>query len=443
MEIKVIGGGLAGSEAAYQIARRGTQVTLYEMRPKTSTPAHRSPLLSELVCSNSLKSKDLMNAHGLLKEELRRLGSLIMEAADGSSIPGGKALVVNRTKFATMITETLDAHPLVTVKRDEVTEIPEGVAIIATGPLTSDALAEQIQELAGEDNLSFFDAISPILDGQTIDMRKAFFGSRYLDQGDDYLNCPMTKDEYDSFYDTLLHAERVDLKEFEKVPYFEGCLPVEVMARRGKKTLAYGPLKPVGLPRDPSTGKRYHAVVQLRREDAPGSMYNMVGFQTKLTYKEQERVFRMIPGLENAVFLRHGSIHRNTFINSPALLTDRLQCTAKNEVFFAGQITGVEGYMESTAMGLVAGMSAYAYCKGFPFHAPPPDTCIGALLRYITAENKSFQPMNVNFGLLPNYTKKEKEKTVQQALASISAWSVAAEPVSGSSLAKYGGSREF
>jgi methylenetetrahydrofolate--tRNA-(uracil-5-)-methyltransferase len=443
MEIKVIGGGLAGAEAAYQIARRGTEVALYEMRPKTSTPAHTTSFLSELVCSNSLKSKDLTNAHGLLKEELRRLGSLVMEVADRTSIPGGKALVVDRTKFAEMVTREIDAHPLITVVREEVRTIPPGITIIATGPLTSDALAEQIREITGGENLSFFDAISPILDGQTVNMGKAFFGSRYLDQTDDYLNCPMTEDEYNTFYDALVSAKRVDLREFEKVPYFEGCLPIEVMAGRGRKTLAYGPMKPVGLP-DPSTQQRFYAVVQLRREDAPGSMYNMVGFQTKLTYGEQERVFRMIPGLENAVFLRHGSIHRNTYINSPAILTtDNLQCVQRRELFFAGQMTGVEGYMESTAMGLLAGISANMHLKGLPFEAPPVDTCIGALLRYITTENKSFQPMNVNFGLLPNYRKKEKEKAVHQALESISAWNRATEGMVADPFTSRGGPSEF
>ncbi|MBA4416702.1 MAG: methylenetetrahydrofolate--tRNA-(uracil(54)-C(5))-methyltransferase (FADH(2)-oxidizing) TrmFO [Syntrophus sp. (in: bacteria)] len=430
MEITIIGGGLAGAEAAWQIARRGERVTLYEMRPGAYTPAHTTPLLSELVCSNSLKSQDLTNAHGLLKEELRRLHSIIIEAADRTSIPGGKALVVDRTKFATMITEKIEAHPLIEVIREEVKEMPPGIVIIATGPLTSDGLAERIREITGKENLSFFDAISPIVDGETIDMEKVFFGSRYMEGTDDYLNCPLTRDEYDAFYDALITAERVSLREFEKVPYFEGCLPIEIMAERGRKTLAFGPMKPVGLP-DPSTQKRYYAVVQLRREDASGSMYNLVGFQTKLTYKEQERVFGMIPGLHHAAFLRHGSIHRNTYINSPSVLTSSLQCAHMNRIFFAGQITGVEGYVESTAMGLIAGISAYMYLKGIPFEPPPDDTCTSALLQYITTERKNFQPMNVNFGLLKNYNKKEKEKTIHRALESISLWGRAMEPSAG------------
>ena len=391
------------------------------MRPHTSTPAHKTSLLSELVCSNSLKSKDLSNAHGLLKEELRLLGSIILSAADRTAIPGGKALVVDRDEFSGLITREIEANPLIDVIRDEVTEIPSGVAIIATGPLTSDSLAERIGALTGAENLSFFDAISPIIDSETVDMEKAFFGSRYMDHTDDYLNCPFTQTEYDAFIDALIGAERVSMRDFEKTPYFEGCLPIEVMAERGRKTLAYGPMKPVGLSH-PDTGRRPYAVVQLRREDAAGSMYNMVGFQTKLTYGEQERVFRMIPGLSHASFLRHGSVHRNTYINSPSALTHGLSLAAMPNLFFAGQITGVEGYMESTAMGLLAGISACNFIKGIPFEPPGPDTCVGALVRYITTERKDFQPMNVNFGLMPEYNKKEKERIIRQALESIGLW---------------------
>ena len=422
MEVRVIGGGLAGSEAAHQIARRGHRVTLSEMRPVRFSPAHRTPLFSELVCSNSLKSTDLSNAHGLLKEELSLLGSLILRAAGNTSIPGGKALVVDREEFAGAVTREIGANPLITIERGEVTEIPPGVVVVATGPLTSDPLAEVIRGVTGSENLSFFDAISPIIDRDSVDMERAFFGARYVEGGDDYLNCPLTEEEYNTFCDALISAEKVALREFEKVPYFEGCLPVEVMAERGRKTLAYGPMKPVGL-FDPATGRRPYAVVQLRRENASGSMYNMVGFQTKLTYGEQERVFRMIPGLRHAVFLRHGSVHRNTYINSPAVLTPGLNMISMERVFFAGQITGVEGYMESTALGLLAGLSVSLYMEGRAFAPPPAETCIGALLQYITTPGKDFQPMNINFGLIKDYNKKEKERIVKRALELVSLWS--------------------
>ena len=426
MEVKVIGGGLAGAEAAWQIARRGGHVTLFEMRPEKFTPAHKTPLLGELVCSNSLKSQDFTNAHGLLKEELRRLDSVVIQAADATSIPGGKALVVDRLKFAGRVTEEIVNHPLIDVVRGEIRDIPPGIVVIATGPLTSDSLTDRIKEMTGAQNLSFFDAISPIIDGGSIDPAKAYFGSRYLDHTDDYLNCPFTMEEYDAFYDALVSAQRVAMRDFEKTPYFEGCLPIEIMAERGRKTLAYGPMKPVGLI-DPSTGRRPYAVLQLRREDASGSMYNMVGFQTKLTYPEQERVFRMIPGLAHAAFLRHGSIHRNTYLNSPTVLTPALNLTSMERVFLAGQITGVEGYVESVAMGFLAGISASMYLKGAPFQPPPDHTCVGALLKYITTARKNFQPMNINFGLLPDYNKKEKDRTIEQALESISLWKAAAD----------------
>lgn len=421
MEITVIGGGLAGSEAAYQIARGGQKVTLFEMRPVLLTLAHKTAYLSELVCSNSLKSKELTNAHGLLKEELRRLDSLVIRAADETSIPGGKALVVDRERFSNTITGRIEAHPLIEVVRKEVRDIPEGIVIIATGPLTSDALTEKIREITGTQNLSFFDAISPILDGETIDMERAFFGSRYMEDAGDYLNCPLTEEEYNRFYEELLKAERVDLREFEKTPYFEGCLPVEVMAERGRQTLLYGPIKPVGII-DKRTDKKPFAVVQLRRENASGTMYNMVGFQTKLTYGEQERIFRLIPALKNAVFLRYGSIHRNTYINSPAVLNKSLNLKNNEMVFLAGQITGVEGYVESTAMGLIAGISALMFSRGKDFLPPPEESCVGALLSYITTPIKGFQPMNVNFGLLKDYRKKEKEKVIERALSSVVEW---------------------
>ncbi len=419
--IGVVGGGLAGAEAAYQIAARGGKVILYEMRPAVSTPAHKTGYLSELVCSNSLKSQELANAHGLLKEELRILGSLIVSAADRTAIPGGKALVVDRNRFAYTVTSAITDHGNIEVVREEVREIPEkGVVIVATGPLTSPSLSDSIKSLTGTGNLHFFDAISPIIDYASIDMEHAFFGTRYRADGDDYLNCPLDREEYELFHQALVSAQRVDLREFEETPYFEGCLPIEVMAERGKNTLAFGPMKPVGLV-DKRTGREAYAVLQLRREDASGSMYNMVGFQTKLTYPEQERVFRMIPALRNAVFLRYGSIHRNTFINAPAVL-DGLQLKTDPRIFFAGQITGIEGYMESTAMGLLAGIAALCYVRGRGFTPPEPTTCTGALYRYISTGRKDFQPMNVNFGLLEGYNKRRKDEVIEGALASITAW---------------------
>jgi methylenetetrahydrofolate--tRNA-(uracil-5-)-methyltransferase len=421
MDISIIGGGLAGVEAAYQLATRGHDVSLFEMRPVRYTPAHQTSFLSELVCSNSFKSQEFTNAHGLLKEELRRLGSIIMRKADDASIPGGKALVVDRELFAKMVTREIEAHPRINVVRKEIEDIPDGAVIVATGPLTSNSFAGQLGELTGTANLFFFDAISPIVDGETIDMNKAFFGSRYLDGSDDYLNCPMTKEEYDTFYDALIGANKVDLRQFEKILFFEGCLPIEIMAERGRQTLAYGPMKPVGL-RDKVTGREPHAVLQLRRENKSGTMYNMVGFQTKLTYTEQDRVFRMIPALKNSIFLRYGSIHRNTYINSPALLDNSLRLKGHENIFFAGQITGVEGYMESTAMGLIAGIAAHVSTMGKVFSPPPVDTCVGALLHYITSQNDNFQPMNINFGLVNNYKKREKDRVVKNALLAISAW---------------------
>ncbi|MDD3845523.1 MAG: methylenetetrahydrofolate--tRNA-(uracil(54)-C(5))-methyltransferase (FADH(2)-oxidizing) TrmFO [Syntrophorhabdaceae bacterium] len=422
MEITVIGGGLAGVEAAHQITRMGGQAVLFEMRPTVTTPAHQSPRLAELVCSNSFKSLDLQNAHGLLKEELRRLGSVIMKAADETAIPGGKALVVDRDRFAERLTEMVADNPGIRLVREEVRRIPDGIVIVASGPLTSPPLAEELGSLTGADNLSFFDAISPIVDASTIDHTSAFYASRYKkEEGGDYLNCPLTREEYDRFHEALVGAERVDLRSFEKTSYFEGCLPVEVLAERGKKTLAFGPMKPVGL-EDPRDGKRPYAVVQLRKENASGSMFNLVGFQTKMKYPEQERVFRMIPALKNAVFLRYGSIHRNTYINAPLCLSEKLQLKAGGRVFFAGQITGVEGYMESTAMGLISGVSAFMSAAGKEFHPPPPVTCVGALVHYLTTENKNFQPMNVNFGLIEGYSKKDKEAAVNIALSEIESW---------------------
>jgi methylenetetrahydrofolate--tRNA-(uracil-5-)-methyltransferase len=417
--ISIIGGGLAGVEAAFQIAERAGSAILYEMRPVVTTPAHQTEYLSELVCSNSLKSLELTNAHGLLKEELRLMGSLIVRAADGAAIPGGKALVVDRGRFAGSVTDAILTHPAIKVIRQEVTAIPhEGTVIVASGPLTAPTLTEEIKALTGVSNLHFFDAVSPIIDGTSIDLTHAFFGARYRPESDDYLNCPLTKEEYNRFYQALIEAKRVDFKVFEKTPYFEGCLPIEAMAERGENTLVFGPMKPVGFGDRKS---RPHAVLQLRREDASGTMYNIVGFQTKLTHPEQDRVFKLIPALRNAVFLRHGSIHRNTFINAPAVL-DGLRLKADDRVFFAGQITGVEGYMESTAMGLLAGLAAMAREKGRTFLPPEPVTCTGALYRYISTERKDYQPMNVNFGLLDQYDKRKKDEVVARALSSITTW---------------------
>lgn len=422
MEIAVIGGGLAGVEAAYQIARLGGNAALYEMRPSVRTPAHKTALLGELVCSNSLKSKDILNAHGLLKEELRRFDSIVIKTAEEASIPGGKALVVDREQFAARLTRKIEDDPRIRVIRREVTGIPDGAVIIASGPLTTGPLADAIKELTHAGNFFFYDAISPVVDAESIDRERSFCASRYSnDETGDYLNCPLTEDEYDRFYDALIGAERMELKDFENTAYFEGCLPVEVLAERGKKTLAFGPMKPVGL-RDPRDGKRPYAVVQLRKENASGNMLNLVGFQTKMKYPEQDRVFRMIPALRNAVFLRYGSIHRNTYINAPLCLNEKLQLKEDGRVFVAGQITGVEGYMESTLMGAMAGISALATVSGSVFFPPPPTTCSGALIRYLTTENKNFQPMNINFGLFEGYSKKTKQDSVERCLADIVKW---------------------
>jgi methylenetetrahydrofolate--tRNA-(uracil-5-)-methyltransferase len=421
VDIRIIGGGLAGSEAAYQIASMGGTVTLYEMRPAVMTPAHKTGSLSELVCSNSLKSRETTNAHGLLKAELGLLGSLVLNAADHTAVPGGKALVVDRTRFGASVTSAILANPRISVIREEVKEVSgEDIVIVASGPLTSPRLSDYLRTLTGEENLHFFDAVSPIVEGSSIDRSHAFFGTRYSAEGDDYLNCPLTREEYERFYEALIGAQRVDLREFEAdTSYFEGCLPVEVMAERGKNTLAFGPMKPVGLA--DSKGMRPYAVIQLRREEEEGTMYNMVGFQTKLTYTEQERVFGLVPALANARFFRHGSIHRNTFINAPSVLNG-LQLKADGRIFFAGQITGVEGYMESTAMGLLAGIAALYHQKGLVFTPPEPTTCIGALYRYISTERKNFQPMNANFGLVEGYDKRKKEQVAARALESIEQW---------------------
>ena len=428
-DVVIIGGGLAGSEAAWQAANRGAKVTLYEMRPKEPTQAHKTGFLAELVCSNSLGSTDILNAPGILKEEMRRLNSLVIRVADEVRVPAGSALAVDRDQFSQKITQTLESHPNVRILREEIKEIPtDCVCILATGPLTSEALANAIRELTHTKHLYFFDAISPIIDADSINMDVVFRASRYDKGTADYLNCPMDEASYGAFFDAMMKAEKVQPKDFEKVPYFEGCIPIEVMAERGKQTMLFGPLKPVGL-EDPKTGKRPHAVVQLRPENVHGTCYNMVGFQTKLTYPEQRRVFRMIPGLENAEFLRLGSLHRNTFINSPQLLRDTLQLKVRGTAFFAGQLVGVEGYTESAAMGGLAGINAARGLAGLPLVTPPPTTAHGSLLAYITTTDpRHFQPINTNYGLFPPLAnhirdKEQKRRKIgQRALEDLEAW---------------------
>jgi methylenetetrahydrofolate--tRNA-(uracil-5-)-methyltransferase len=413
-ELIVVGGGLAGSEAAWQAAQRGIQVYLYEMRPGHSTGAHVSPYLAELVCSNSLGSNLADRASGVLKEELRRMGSILLRCAEETSVPAGGALAVDREAFAGRVTEILEKHENVTIVREEVKEIPFTPTIIASGPLTSAALSQTIQVLTGSEHLYFYDAIAPIVKFETINFDIAFRGSRY-DRGEmeggDYINCPMDQDEYQVFVDELLQAERIELKDFERDlesgvragahHFFEGCLPVEIIARRGREALAFGPMRPVGLT-DPRTSRRPHAVVQLRQDNLAGSLYNMVGFQTNLKFSEQRHVFRMIPGLENAEFERYGQMHRNTFIFSPAHLHPSMQFRGREDLFFAGQITGVEGYVGNIGTGLLAGLNASRYLKGEELLVLPETTMLGALCRYVTqASEADFQPMKANFGILP------------------------------------------
>jgi len=414
----IIGGGLAGSEAAWQAAQRGIAVTLFEMKPRRFSAAHRSPLLGELVCSNSLKSESLETAPGLLKEELRRLGSLIIQAADQSRVPAGSALAVEREVFARFITEALENRPEVEIQREEVTTIPEqGMVIIASGPLTSDALAAAITSMTHSRSLAFYDAISPIVIADSIDFAIAFKQSRYGKGGADYVNCPMNREEYYGFVQSVRQGEKVPLREFERAVPFEGCLPIEDLAERGRDTLAFGPMKPVGLI-DPRSNEQPFAVVQLRRENREGTLYNIVGFQTKLTYPEQERIFRLIPGLGHAEFARHGSLHRNTFIDAPRLLKGTLQLKADPRIFFAGQITGVEGYMESTAMGLLAGINAARSLADQEILLPSRTTAMGALVGHITnVFAQDFQPMNINFGLFPQLGGREGRRQKRQLLA--------------------------
>lgn len=401
--ITVVGGGLAGSEAAWQAAERGVDVTLYEMRPHKTTPAHVSDHLAELVCSNSLGSDLPDRAAGVLKAELRYLGSLVLACADETRVPAGGALAVGREAFAAEVTRRVEAHPRITIVREEVTAIPDGPAVIATGPLTSTLLAEAIAELTGQEYLYFYDALAPIVSADSIDISVAFRASRYGKGDADYINCPMTEEEYGRFVDALLAAERIPLRDFEQehAQFFEGCLAVEVLAARGREALAFGPLRPVGLT-DPRTGRRPHAVVQLRQDNLAGTLYNLVGFQTNLRYGEQERVFRLIPGLERAEFVRFGHMHRNTFINSPLLLEPTMAFRGRPGLFFAGQITGVEGYVGSVGSGWVAGVNAARFASGQEPLALPRTTMLGALCHYVScAEPDSFQPMKANFGLMP------------------------------------------
>ena len=403
--VEVVGAGLAGSEAAWQLAERGVPVRLFDMKPERLSPAHSSPDFAELVCSNSLRANTLGNAVGLLKEEMRRLGSLVIRVADETAVPAGKALAVDRVDFSRGVTEAIEGHPLIEIVRERVTSIPESrPVILATGPLTDSELAEDLARALGEEYLYFYDAISPTLYLDSIDESIVFRASRY-DTGDDeagdYLNVPLSREEYEDFVSELLGAETVPLHEFEAAMYFEGCLPIEEMARRGPQTLAFGPMKPVGLV-DPRTGRRPHAVVQLRQEDQSGTLWNLVGCQTKLRVGEQKRIFRMLPGLEAGVFARFGSIHRNTYVNAPVQLDDRLQLRSREGVYLAGQMTGVEGYVESAALGYLAGVGLARDQLGLPYEAPPAETAHGALLRHLqNADAKHFQPMNVNYGLFP------------------------------------------
>jgi methylenetetrahydrofolate--tRNA-(uracil-5-)-methyltransferase len=425
--VRIVGGGLAGAEAAYQLARRGVSVELYEMRPLRMTDAHATGNLGELVCSNSLRSSLITAPAGVLKEEMRRLDSLVIRVAEDNRVPAGSALAVDRELFARALTQAVEALPKVRIVRQELREIPPGIVILATGPLTSTALSQHLATLLGSEHLYFYDAISPIVTAESVGMTVAFRGSRYGKGDDDYLNLPLTREEYYHLIDALLIAERVPTHSFERFVPFEGCMPIEEIADRGTETLAFGPMRAVGLI-DPRSGQRPYAVVQLRQENQEKTLYNLVGFQTKMTYAAQRRVFAMIPGLENAEFVRLGSLHRNTFINSPQHLCRTLQWRQRSNLFFAGQMTGVEGYIESAATGLLAGVNATRLIAEKPPVVPPSTTALGALLRYITdSERRSFQPMNVNFGLLPPLSeplrkKAKKEMLAQRALADMEAW---------------------
>jgi len=431
--LTIIGGGLAGCEAAWQAAQRGCKVHLIDMKPKKFSPAHQSEKLAELVCSNSLRSNDQTSAVGLLKEEMHRCNSLLIRIALETEVPAGKALAVDREKFAGRITEIMEAHPLIEIKREEVKEIPPPTGlpiILATGPLTSDSLAESLAKFTGKTRLAFYDAIAPIVDADSLNMNIIYCKSRYDDGPGDYLNCPMDKDAYLNFINELGKAECMPLKDFEDAKYFEGCLPVEVIRSRGDDTLRFGPMKPVGLA-DPKTGEEAYAVVQLRKENREGSTYNMVGFQTKLTYSEQERVFRLIPGMERAEFVRLGSIHRNTFVLSPELLRPTLQFKKRPDLLLAGQLSGVEGYVESGAMGLLAGINGARLAKDLAPVVPPRETALGSLVYHLTeSPSARFQPSNINFGLFPPWEKKIRKKLrgqerAERALAALEKWRLA------------------
>lgn len=431
--VKVVGGGLAGSEAAWQLAERGHEVLLHEMRPLVGTEAHKTDRLGELVCSNTFKSTETSNAHGLLKAEMRLVGSMILECADAARVPGGSALTVDRDLFSSAVHARVTGHPRITVVRGEVTSLSSPL-IVATGPLTSSGLADAMRARLGVASLAFYDAIAPIVSDDSIDHDVVFRASRYGKEtmaGEEdgaYLNCPMSRDQYESFLDALIQADRATAHEFDEVPYFEGCMPAEEMARRGRETLRFGPMKPVGLT-DPRTGREAYAVVQLRMEDRAGRMWNLVGFQTRLRYPEQQRVFRMIPGLADAEFLRFGSIHRNSYLNAPATLSPHLALRDDARVLFAGQLTGVEGYTESTASGMLAGINLARLLAGEEPVLPPPTTMLGALYRYLReADPRHFQPMNANFGLMDDLPVRvrdkrvRKEKLAERALADMAAW---------------------
>jgi len=415
--VRIIGGGLAGSEAAWQCVRRGIPVELFEMRPVRSTQAHQTADFAELVCSNSLKSDTENTAPWLLKEEMRRTGSLLIQIARECAVPAGHALAVDRTMFAAGVTKAILREPLITVRREEVTRIDQNqLTIVATGPLTSDALSQEIGRLTGSSHLYFFDSISPIVEADSIDMSKVYLAARYDKGSADYINCPMSKKEYDRFYDSLVAAQPVEEREWEKLNYFEGCLPIEEIARRGRETLRFGPMKPVGL-RDPQTGKMPYAVVQLRQENLRADSYNLVGFQNHLRFGDQAKVLRLIPGLENARFLRYGQIHRNTYINAPALLLETLQLKTQPKILLAGQICGVEGYVESVATGLLAGLSASALVTGSVPIAPPRPTALGSLTHYIThADPNRFQPANITFDLLPLLARRIRDRQERHKL---------------------------
>lgn len=423
--VNVVGGGLAGCEAAWQLARRGARVDLYEMRPATRTEAHVTGHLAELVCSNSFRSRSLTTGAGLLKEEMRRMGSLTIELGEAHQVPAGAALAVDRTRFAQAVSERLASLPGLRLIRREMEAVPAGITIVATGPLTAQPLSERLRDLLGAEHLYYYDAISPVVTAESVDPSVAFRASRYDEKPGDYLNLPLTQAEYYRLVDAVTAAEKVPVRSFER--FFEGCLPVEEMARRGRETLAFGPMKPTGLV-DPATGRRPYAVVQLRQEDREGRLYNLVGFQTKMTYPEQKRVFSLIPGLARAEFVRYGSLHRNTYLNAPRHLLPTLQWRGAPRLFFAGQVTGVEGYVESAASGLLAGVNAARLAAGAAPVTPPATTALGALLRYVTdADRKDFQPMNANFGLFPELPfkakgRRKKELMAERSLRDLERW---------------------